>query len=501
MDDEELVGAYLAGDTDAFAQIYDRYADRIHDFCHSVLRDRAEAADAMQDTFIIAARRVGQLRDASKLRSWLFAIARNESLRRAKRRARTVPSDEFRDLAAPDVTDGDVGRPDLQALVWSAAAGLSDRDRTLLDLHIRQGLNGQELADAIGVAPSHVYVMMNRLRAQMERSLGALLIARLGRDECPDLAAILSGWDGTFSVLVRKRVARHVDDCDVCGERRRALVSPLALLAAVPAVPAGAASRARVLDAVELISARHDLDTGSGDRARGDGDHYRWDDNGFPRALARHRRRTSRGALLAMTAAFLVVAGGGGAYLAAANDGRGGGTDIELVAEPSTTTATPDAVTAPDPTTTTAPPTTTTTLPTPTTAAVAGPIDDPDVTTPPTAAAPTTTTAPTDLPPTLSIAVDPDPIWTSYECGSTVASIVADADDDHGVVAVTFTYSTKLAGDGGGDLVYDEPSWYGVVGPLYAPYNDTVTIRVTARDTAGQTTTVTDTISLDYCLI
>jgi Sigma-70 region 2 len=64
-DDTELVRAATAGDRGAFAAIYDRYADRLHDFCWSVLRDRHEAADATQDTFVVAAERLGQLRDPS----------------------------------------------------------------------------------------------------------------------------------------------------------------------------------------------------------------------------------------------------------------------------------------------------------------------------------------------------------------------------------------------------------------------------------------------------
>ena len=54
-DDAELVVAARNGDHDALGEIYDRYAGRIHDFCVSVLRDRDDAADAMQDTFVIAA--------------------------------------------------------------------------------------------------------------------------------------------------------------------------------------------------------------------------------------------------------------------------------------------------------------------------------------------------------------------------------------------------------------------------------------------------------------
>jgi DNA-directed RNA polymerase specialized sigma24 family protein len=67
-DDAELVRAATAGDRGAFAAIYDRYADRLHDFCWSILRNRDEAADATQDAFLVAAERLGQLRDPERLR-------------------------------------------------------------------------------------------------------------------------------------------------------------------------------------------------------------------------------------------------------------------------------------------------------------------------------------------------------------------------------------------------------------------------------------------------
>ena len=62
-DDAQLVRAATAGGRGAFAAIYDRYADRLHDFCWSLLRDRDEAADATQDAFLVAAERLDQLRD------------------------------------------------------------------------------------------------------------------------------------------------------------------------------------------------------------------------------------------------------------------------------------------------------------------------------------------------------------------------------------------------------------------------------------------------------
>src|ERR671923_1459942 len=89
--DPELALAAAGGDHAAFAAIYDRYADRLHDFCWSMLRSRDEAADATQDTFVLAAERLGQLRDPERLRPWLYAVARSQALRRVRARQRVAP--------------------------------------------------------------------------------------------------------------------------------------------------------------------------------------------------------------------------------------------------------------------------------------------------------------------------------------------------------------------------------------------------------------------------
>jgi RNA polymerase sigma factor (sigma-70 family) len=254
-DDADLVLAARSGDRAAWAGIYDRYADRLHDFCWSVLRDRDEAADAMHDTFITAYRRLDQLRDPSRLRSWLFAVARNEALSHARRRGRAVPTEELEVTATTGTPEDAAQTEELRALVWQAAAGLADRDRAALDLHLRQGLEGAALGEALGTSTSNANVVLSRLRDQVERSLGALLVARRGRADCAGLDGLLSGWDHEFTPLWRKRIARHVDDCPTCDERRRRMVSPLALLAGVAVVPAPAHMRSRVLDDLNLISA------------------------------------------------------------------------------------------------------------------------------------------------------------------------------------------------------------------------------------------------------
>jgi RNA polymerase sigma factor (sigma-70 family) len=385
-DDAALVVAARGGDRGAFAQIYDRYADRLHDYCWSLLRDREEAADATQDAFVLAAERLGQIRDPSRLRPWLYAVARSQSLRRLRARDRILDADGEQGMAA--VADPGAGperaaeQADLQRLVWDAAAGLSERDRSLLDLNLRHGLEGAELGEAMGVEAGHVYVLLTRVRDQVERSLGALLVARMGREGCPELAAVLEDWDGRFSPLIRKRVARHVDDCDACGDRRRAMVSPLALLAGVPLVPAPIALRERVL-AGAVLPGGPPSGGGQGGR-RSDGPSGAGH-GGVPvpvpvggggggRPPEPVGPRTSRAAVLSLVVLLALVVGGVAAIVLpgfAASDeppgavaGAGpGGTETTAAAETTVTEAPTTSVetTTSAPTTTTVATTTTTT--------------------------------------------------------------------------------------------------------------------------------------------
>ena len=183
--DTELASALAEGDSAALADIYDRYADHLHNFCYGVCRNPEHAADATQQTFLLAFERIGQLRDPSRLKSWLFAIARNEVMKGFRDTSRTRPVDDdavLETATSSDSVEQDFETSELQNLVWEAAAGLDERDRLLLELNVRSGLEGAELAAAIGVDADHGYVLVKRMRERVEKSLGALVVARQARN-------------------------------------------------------------------------------------------------------------------------------------------------------------------------------------------------------------------------------------------------------------------------------------------------------------------------------
>jgi RNA polymerase sigma factor (sigma-70 family) len=257
--DADLVGAAIAGDRAAFAGIYDRYADRLYDFCVGMVGNH-DAADCVQEAFCQAAVALPALRDPDKLRPWLYSIVRHQALRALRSRKRELTSDEVPEEpsadAGPDVL---AARNELATLVAQAEGGLSDRDRDVLNLAYRHGLTGSELAQALDVSNESAKKMVQRLRDTVEKSLGALLVVRQadsGHNHCPEMAAIVAGWDGQFTILLRKRASRHIENCPNCDEERGRLVNPRALLGSSALfIPAPYWLREHTLSQVQLAPA------------------------------------------------------------------------------------------------------------------------------------------------------------------------------------------------------------------------------------------------------
>lgn len=251
LSDGELVLQAQSGDQYAFAELYDRYFDRVYDFLTRMMRNRSEAEDVTQDTFIRAMNSLERLDNPSSFKSWLFTIARNTALNRIEKAGRSRPmpvvgedSDETLELYIVD-TDR-LGSPqdavqaeEIASLVWEAASGLNPKQYSLLDLHIRQGLDSGDIAEVLNVSRNNAYVMLNRMKAALAETVTAYIMMNDARSSCPDLERTLERSSVRhFTPAARKIVMRHIDSCDRCQERQAELVSPVAILGALMPAPA-----------------------------------------------------------------------------------------------------------------------------------------------------------------------------------------------------------------------------------------------------------------------
>lgn len=251
MRDRDIVAAIVSSDPAGLAAAYDRYAADLFSYCQVLLAEPADAADAVQDTFVIAAGKVSALRDPDRLRPWLYAVARNECHRRLRTRDSATPLDESAEVS-DDTADLGAGleQAEIRELVWAALAGLTETEREIIELTLGHELTGTDLADTLGVPRNQAHAMASRARAHFEAALGVLLVARSGQDACPELATIMAGWDGKLTVLLRKRVGRHIQRCDICGARQRRELTPDSLLGVLPVAALPVALRHQVLSLV-----------------------------------------------------------------------------------------------------------------------------------------------------------------------------------------------------------------------------------------------------------
>ena len=245
-----IVEGLRAGTNEGLAAFYDLYADKLYDFARRQLRDASLAADVVHDTVLIVRSRIGQLRDESKFRAWVYAIVRNEVRAKARARSRHVREEYAPERSVDPDFAGDHDRRELASLIDEAVAGLTEREQEVFHLFARQGLSNEEIAASLELTFANAQKLVQRVRDRIARSAGALLVARQGRKDCSDLNVLLVDWDGTFSPLWRKRIARHVDECTACERKRAVLLQPGGAVMAAPYFAAPASLRSRIFDSV-----------------------------------------------------------------------------------------------------------------------------------------------------------------------------------------------------------------------------------------------------------
>lgn len=238
MDDLALVAAIARKDPQGLEAAYRRYADPLYAYARGLIGDGDAAADIVHDTFLLASQHVAQLRDPARLRQWLYAIARNEGLRQIRQRGRHTPLEFAPDLPA-DTADPAAGASaqEVAELVRAAMAGMSGVDREIAELALRHGLSAPDIAAVLDVPINNARARLSRAREQLAIALGVLLVARHNDGACATLDEMLTGWDGLLNPLLRKRLHRHIEDCEICTGTRRSRLDPAVLLPAYGAIP------------------------------------------------------------------------------------------------------------------------------------------------------------------------------------------------------------------------------------------------------------------------
>lgn len=170
-----LIARCLQGDQAGYAQLYELYAPAIYRLCYSLLLNRQDAEDVMQEAFVYAFRCLHRYDPArASFKTWLYTIALSRC-RNVYRRKHSLLSL----LLAPDVpapkSDGPeaaLSKKDAQAALEAALKSLSPPLRESVILRYAHGLTYREMAAVIGcpqkTAESRVRLAHDRLRKLLQ---------------------------------------------------------------------------------------------------------------------------------------------------------------------------------------------------------------------------------------------------------------------------------------------------------------------------------------------
>ena len=240
MSDRELVAALAAGDRLAAGQVYDVYGTRLYAYCHELLADPKLSADALRDTFIVAADRIRGLANPDEFGAWLYALARAECVRVG------ISDDAPADAASAARGDR------LARLALDVYSMLEPEERELLDLAFRHRLVDSDLALVLREDESAVSTRVTKAQSDLETALLVVLAARTGDPRCEEAADFgrkFDDIDGKGIPAWLLAATKHVEKCPICGDAIRNR-RPLRLFEELPHAFMPPGVRSRVLEAL-----------------------------------------------------------------------------------------------------------------------------------------------------------------------------------------------------------------------------------------------------------
>jgi RNA polymerase sigma-70 factor (ECF subfamily) len=181
--DAELAVRIAAGEPAAFEALMRRHNRALFRTARAILRDDAEAEDALQEAYLQAYRAIGTYRAEAKLSTWLARIVANEALMRVRKRARRAEIVPMRsgvsEAEINEIPDDDMNetperaaqRTEMRHLLEAQIDALPDDYRVVFVLRAVQEMSVEETAEALGIPQATVRTRLFRARSLLREGL------------------------------------------------------------------------------------------------------------------------------------------------------------------------------------------------------------------------------------------------------------------------------------------------------------------------------------------
>jgi RNA polymerase sigma factor (sigma-70 family) len=160
----------LAGNREAFGQLYDRHARMVRAVVAGVSGDWSAVEDMVQECFLRAYRNLARLRDPQRFRSWIVGIARRVA--RERRRALMRDRHEFGQPHPSEIEstaghESEVHVCDELELVMQRVAALPERERLAIHAFFLEQQDTSQAAELLGLSRSGFYALVQKAIARL----------------------------------------------------------------------------------------------------------------------------------------------------------------------------------------------------------------------------------------------------------------------------------------------------------------------------------------------
>jgi RNA polymerase sigma-70 factor, ECF subfamily len=165
--DAALISEAQIGNHSAFEELCRRYSNTLMRRIRRVMRDHSDAEDVLQETLLSAFTHLKSFEGRSSVSTWMTRIAINAALSRLRKNQRlTISIDEVGEETGPALSsvlqddsldaEGQLIHAERRELVAEAVDRLPSSLRSVLELRIRDGFSGKQIAQKVGISESAV---------------------------------------------------------------------------------------------------------------------------------------------------------------------------------------------------------------------------------------------------------------------------------------------------------------------------------------------------------
>ena len=171
-EDQFYIDKVLAGDSSAFAVLVERHKNNVFNICIKILRNREEAEEAAQDTFLKVFEKLTTFKNEAKFSTWLFRVAYNMSI--SQQRKSRVKQFDIDDYIIETYTEDELietlnkeSTHEREKRLKYAIAKLESKEQILLQLYYDKDMSVIDIAKITNLSESNVKVKLHRARQKL----------------------------------------------------------------------------------------------------------------------------------------------------------------------------------------------------------------------------------------------------------------------------------------------------------------------------------------------